>query len=129
MAFLLSAMILRGRAGKEEFTDEFVRSADVQEMQGRIQTKYDPEIDAMGQDRILSRIEVLTKDGRRISRMSDFRYRGGPDHPLSDAELEEKFIDCARGVIAPAKSRELLDLIWRIETLQTSGALIDLVTV
>jgi 2-methylcitrate dehydratase PrpD len=126
MAFLLSAMILRGRAGKEEFTDAFVRSADVQEMQSRIRTQYDPEIDAMGQDRILSRVEVLTKDGRRISRMSDHRYRGGPDHPLSDSELEEKFLDCARGVLSPTRSRELLDVIWRIEKLESSRALLDL---
>lgn len=126
MAFLLSAIILRGRAGKEEFTDEFVRSPEVQEMQARVQTQYDPEIDAMGQDRILSRVEVLTKDGRRISRMSDHRYRGGPDYPLSDAELENKFLDCARGILAPERLRDLLDAAWQVEKLQSSGALLDL---
>ncbi|KQT52484.1 MULTISPECIES: MmgE/PrpD family protein [unclassified Aureimonas] len=126
MAFLLSAMILRGRAGKEEFTDAFVRSPEVQAMQARVHTQYDPAIDAMGQDRILSRIEVSTTDGRRLSRMSDHRYRGGPDHPLSDAELEEKFLDGARGVLPPARSRELLDAVWRVETLRTSRTLLDL---
>lgn len=126
MAFLLSAMILRGRAGKEEFTDAFVRSPEVQAMQARVHTQYDPAIDAMGQDRILSRIEVSTTDGRRLSRMSDHRYRGGPDHPLSDAELEEKFLDGARGVLPPPRSRELLDAVWRVETLRTSRTLLDL---
>lgn len=126
MAFLLSSMILRGRAGKEEFTDAFVRSSQVQAIQRRIGTQFDPEIEAMGQDRILSRVEVVTTDGRRISRMSDHRYRGGPNYPLSDIELEEKFLDCARGVLAPAKSRKLLDVIWQVEKLESSVALLNL---
>lgn len=126
MAFLLSSMILRRRAGKEEFTDAFVRSPQVQAMQRRVRTQFDREIEMMGQDRILSRIEVLTRDGRRISRMSDNRYRGGPEHPLSDAELEEKFLDCAQGVLSPATSRKLLDLVWQVERLESSTALLDL---
>ena len=36
MAFLLSAMIISGKAGKAEFTDEFVLSGPVQDMQKRV---------------------------------------------------------------------------------------------
>ncbi|NIR31432.1 MAG: MmgE/PrpD family protein [Gammaproteobacteria bacterium] len=115
MAFLLSAIILRGKAGKSEFTDEFVRSHAVQEMQARVETQRDPAIDAMGYERIRSRIEVGTRDGRRLERWADENYRGGPDNPLSDAELEGKFRDCAHGLLEDPRVQELFDTLWALD--------------
>src|SRR3546814_16232740 len=47
-AFLLSAIILRGRCGKAEFTDAFVASQDCQAMQPRIQHAFHPALEAKG---------------------------------------------------------------------------------
>lgn len=115
MAFLLSAMILRGKAGKAEFTDEFVLSEPVQAMQLRVETVFDPEIDAMGYDRIRSRVEVTTKDGRKFDRWADENYRGSPHNPLSDDELECKFKDCAEGLLDDCRVQSLFDMVWKLE--------------
>jgi 2-methylcitrate dehydratase PrpD len=121
--FLLAAIILRGRAGKAEFTDAFVASDACQAMQGRIRTEFDPRIEAMGWDKILSRVQVALRDGRRLERWADERYRGGPDNPLSDAELEAKFLDCAEGLLAPAAARAVCDATWALERAPDVGAL------
>lgn len=115
MAFLLSSMIIAGKAGKAEFTNEFVLSDPVQAMQHRVFTRFDPEIDAMGQDRIRSRIEVETKDGRSIVRWADENYRGSPHNPLSDEEVEGKFLDCAHGLLTNDRSKAVFDLVWSFE--------------
>jgi 2-methylcitrate dehydratase PrpD len=115
MAFLLSAMIVAGKAGKAEFTDAFVQSKAVQDMQKRVFTEFDPEIDAMGQERIRSRLEVVTKDGRTIERWADENYRGGPHNPLSDAEVEGKFRDCAAGLIDESATRKVFEAVWSLE--------------
>ena len=115
MAFLLSAMIVAGKAGKAEFTDAFVQSKAVQDMQKRVFTEFDPEIDAMGHERIRSRLEVVTKDGRTIERWADENYRGGPHNPLSDAQLEGKFRDCAAGLIDEGAIRKVFDAVWSLE--------------
>lgn len=113
--FLLAAIILRGRAGKAEFTDAFVSSHPCQAMQKRIRTEFDPAIDAMGWDKIRSRLEVVLRDGRRLERWADEKYRGGPDNPLSEEQLEGKFLNCAEGLLDPAASRRVLDELWRLE--------------
>ncbi len=115
MAFLLSSIILTGRAGKAEFTDSFVQSPESQAMQLRVETQYDPEIAAMGHDKILSRIEVVTRSGEVLSKFSDDRYRGGPQNPLSDAEVERKFLDCVEGLMSAEQARRVLDTIWSLE--------------
>src|SRR5688500_86745 len=127
-AFLLSAIVLRGRAGKAEFTDQFVSSAKCQAMQQRIETEFDPEIEAMGWERIRSRIDVRTKDGRSITRWADENYRGSPHNPLSDAELEGKFRDCAAGLLNENRLARIFGAVWAIETLDDVVELLDLLS-
>ncbi len=115
--FLLAAIILRGRAGKAEFTDAFVSSEPCQAMQKRIATRFDQAIEEMGWDKIRSRVEVVTRDGRRFERWADEAYRGGPDNPLSDAQLEAKFRDCAEGLLDEAATQRLFGHAWRLEKL------------
>lgn len=125
MAFLLSSIILTGRAGKAEFTDAFVQSPESQAMQLRVETQYDPDIAAMGHDKILSRIEVVTKSGQVLKKFSDDRYRGGPNNPLSDAEVEQKFMDCVAGILSDERARQVLDLIWSLEDVDRAASLLD----
>ncbi len=123
--FLLAAIILRGRAGKAEFTDEFVSSDACQDMQGKIETRFDPEVEALGWDKIRSRLTVVTADGRTIERWADERYRGGPAHPLTDRELEGKVRDCAAGLLDEAQLQAFFDDIWKVETLADVSVLLD----
>lgn len=126
MAFLLSAMIVAGKAGKAEFSNEFVRSKPVQEMQRRVETAFDPEIDAMGHDRIRSRLVVETADGRTIERWADENYRGGPHNPLSDGEVEGKFRDCAAGLLDDGAVQRVFDLVWALESQDNVTDVLDL---
>jgi 2-methylcitrate dehydratase PrpD len=124
-AFLLAAIILRGRCGKEEFTDEFVSSDACQAMQERVETMFDQEIEDMGWDKIRSRVVVVTKDGRTLERWADEAYRGGPDNPLSDAELEDKFADNAAGLLSAERQAKLFELVWNLESLPDAGVLLE----
>lgn len=125
-AFLLTAIILAGRAGKNEFTDEFVSSQASQDMQARVETEFDQAIEDMGWDRIRSKIEVRTKDGRSFERWADENYRGSPHNPLSDRELEGKFRDCVEGLIEDARMQAVFDMVWSLEKANDVGRLYEL---
>ncbi len=124
--FLLAAILVAGRAGKQEFTHEFVTSAIVQDAQRRVRVHFDPAIEAMGFDKIRSRIEVVTRDGRRLTRWADERYRGGPDNPLTDLELEGKLQDAAAGLLDEAKCKKVAAFIWSLEQEPNATAILDL---
>lgn len=115
MHFLLAAIAIAGKAGKREFTDEFVSRADVSDMQRRVETIDDKEIEAMGYDRIRSRVEVITKDGRTLELWADENYRGSPHNPLTDEEVEGKLRDCAEGLLDEAQIKAVIDRIWHLE--------------
>jgi len=117
--FLLSSIILRRKAGIREFTDEFVASEPVQRMMDRVTTVFDPAIEAMGFEKIRSVVEVDLVDGRTFVQRSDEKYRGGPDHPLTRAELHERFNDCATLTLAPSQAAQALEQIESVEKLKS----------
>jgi 2-methylcitrate dehydratase PrpD len=123
MPALLSMMILKRRASHHEFLDEFVSSPAMQDMQKRTQCLGDPEIDARGYDLIRSRIEVDTKDGRKLVQWADERYRGGPLNPISDADLEGKFRMCAEGALADDAQARLLAAVKGLENVADAASL------
>lgn len=123
-AFMVSAIALRRKAGIHEFNDEFVQSAPVQAMMAKVERVLDPEIEALGWEKIRSTVEVDMTDGRTLVEAADERYRGGPDLPFTRDELFEKFSDCASLVLSPAGVDEVFAMVESIETLDDIGALV-----
>ena len=97
--FLLGVIALRRKAGIQEFTDEFVSSAPIQQIMTKVSTVFDQKIEAMGFDKIRSIVEVDLVDGRTFTQPSDERYRGSPAWPFTIAELRERFADCASPLV------------------------------
>src|ERR1700704_2572568 len=114
-AFMVSAIALRRKAGIHEFTDEFVRSAPVQQMMMKVERILDKEIEARGFEKIRSAVEVDLDDGRRLVEHADERYRGGPDRPFTRDDLHEKFSECAALVLPPASIEETFEMVESIE--------------
>jgi len=123
MAALLAMMILRGRAGPREFSDDFIQDHATQDMQRRITMHLDPGIEAMGKNIIRSRIELKTRDGRSLSRWADERYRGGPLKPMGDAELDDKFRTCTDGILDQRRQRRVLRLARTLHAAPRAGML------
>lgn len=115
MPALLSMILLRRKAGKLEFTDDFVSSSAMQGMQKLCRVHLDPEIEEMGFDKIRSRIEIVTKDGRRLVERADERYRGSPEKPMTDEELEVKMCAATDGIFSENEQRRLIEAVWNID--------------
>jgi 2-methylcitrate dehydratase PrpD len=128
MPFLLAAIVVSRKAGFQEFTPKFVGSSEVQALMQRIRMEFDPAIEAKGYDKMRSRVEVMLTNGQKLMREADERYRGGPDNPLSDDELVEKFTDCTQSILDQAVCEELIETVFGLEKLTDIRRLIDLAT-
>lgn len=123
---VLAMVALARRAGKAEFEDAFVQSPAMQAMQRRIETRFDAAIEAKGFDKMRSHIEIQLKDGRCVSGNADERYRGGPENPLTRAEVEAKARGCCEGTLDPERTDALIQAAWNILTLENGADLAQL---
>jgi 2-methylcitrate dehydratase PrpD len=123
-AFMVSAIALRRKAGVREFNDEFVRSAPVQALMAKVERVLDPDIEALGWEKIRSTVEVDLEDGRKLAVDADERYRGGPDLPFTREELHEKFSDCASLVYPQERIDEIFELVESLDNVVDIGELV-----
>ena len=123
----LAMIALARKAGKREFSDAFVSSPATQAMQRKITTELDPEIEKMGFDKMRSRISIRLRHGNTLEGSADERYRGGPDNPLSDAELEAKVHSCCESVLEHAAQSNLIDTARSITTLSDVTRLMQII--
>ncbi len=106
---VLSMIALNRKAGKVEFEDEFVQGDAMQAMQKRMVTEFDPEIEAMGFDKMRSSIHIELQDGHTVSGDADERYRGGPENPLTLEQLQDKVRGCCEGVLDSGQTETLIE--------------------
>jgi 2-methylcitrate dehydratase PrpD len=123
-AFMVSAIALRRKAGVHEFDDDFVRSEPVQALMQKVERVLDPEIEALGWEKIRSTVEVDLVDGRTLTQRADERYRGGPERPLTREELLEKFSDCASLVLPSERVTATFEMVESLERLDDVGDLV-----
>jgi len=123
MEFCMAILLLERKGGLQEFTDDVVNRADVQAMIRKVNFGVHPQAEAAGFDKMTTIIEVELTDGKVLKTQADFG-KGSPANPMTDAELSEKFRECAAwGKLDKAKAEEVLKLLWKIEELKDVNTL------
>jgi len=126
MEFCMAVLLLYGKAGLTEFTDEVVIRPEVQEMIRRIDFGVDPVAEAAGYNKMTTILEIRLKDGSVITGRADVA-KGNPANPMSYDEVAAKFLDCAAFAKWPAdKSKAIVEVVHTLEDLPHLGALIAL---
>ena len=105
LPYLLATILVRGRAGLAEFADEAARDADVLSVARRVTYELDTTIDYPRQ--FVGDVEITLTDGRVLRERQD-RPRGGPDAPLTHAEIEAKFRGNAALALASDKIERVI---------------------
>jgi 2-methylcitrate dehydratase PrpD len=120
MEFCMAILLIEGRAGLAEFTDETVHRDDVRAMIEKVDFVVDDEAEAAGYDKMTTIIDISLKDGRKVSGRADFG-KGSPANPMSYDEVAEKFRETA-GFGGLARNR-IEDVIAMVRDLETLGSI------
>ncbi len=105
LPYLIASILVRGKAGLAEFTDGAAHDADVLRITKLVTYEIDPTIDYPRQ--FVGDVEIALADGRTLRERQD-RPRGGPDAPLTRAELEAKFRGNAALALSDANVERLI---------------------
>ncbi|HUF81289.1 MAG TPA: MmgE/PrpD family protein [Burkholderiales bacterium] len=110
LAYGLAVIALDGAAFVEQYREDRLRDPRILDFIQRIEARVDPEIEAMGPAfRHAARLKVETRDGRVIEREILHR-RGSPENPLEPADIEYKFRNVTRGLLAPRRIERVIEL-------------------
>jgi len=111
--------LLRGDGAPTAFTDAVVTLPEIVALRDSVTATADPACHEASVT-----IEVAFKDGSTLTKHVE-RAIGSRERPLSNEQLEAKFMNQAELVIGEAQSRALLDLAWTIEDLGRAAAVAE----
>jgi 2-methylcitrate dehydratase PrpD len=107
MEYCLAVAALDGDCGLNQFTDERVACADVQELSRKVATSVDPSI-IYRNGVYPGTVTIRFRDNSELSRYAD-EAKGHPDLPLTLQESRLKFMACAARSISPQQAHEAFE--------------------
>lgn len=121
--FGVALALTRGRNGLGDYKVGFEESA-VHELSHKIKLVSVPEYGVMGRE---ARVEVVLTDGRKLEEAVT-GPKGEPDNPLSDAELDDKFLGLAALAVGESQASELNEMILDLESVADVNDVVRLLT-
>ena len=113
--YTVASALMHGSVRLAAFEPARMADAPTRSLMKRIALGVDPELDAAFPGRRAARIRMQLRDGRVLTHLQPTR-KGDPEQPLSDSELEQKFLELAAPVLGQAAATALLDRLKRIDT-------------
>jgi 2-methylcitrate dehydratase PrpD len=122
LPYSIAVMIVRGRAGLDEFTEEAIRDPAVLNLACKVRYELDPTIDYPRH--FSGHVKVFMQDGTLLEENQP-HPRGGFEDPLPPAEIEEKFRANARLTLPAGKVEDVIQAVNRLEALPAITILTD----
>ena len=117
LKYVVATALTHGSVRLAAFEPARINDPATRDLMARIEVAIDPELDAAFPQQRAARVAFVAHDGRQEEFLQPTRV-GDPDAPLSDAQLEEKYLELAVPVIGQGRAEELLQRLWKLEQLK-----------
>ena len=112
LKYVVATALTHGSVRLAAFSPERLQDAGTQALMHKISVSLDPQLDAAFPRQRAARVAIRAR-GRREEHLQPTRI-GDPDAPLSDAQLEAKYLELSIPVIGESGARELLSRLWKL---------------
>jgi 2-methylcitrate dehydratase PrpD len=122
LPYSVAVMLVHGRAGLEQFTDEAIGDPAVLSLAAKVRYVLDPTIDYPRH--FAGHVKVTMVDGR-VFEENQPHPRGGLEDPLPPAEIEEKFRANAGLALPASQVDDIVVTVDRLEEISSISLLTD----
>ena len=113
--FAAALAIVAGSAGVHDFSDANAKDPRIVALRDRVTATVDS---SLKEEQV--RATIVLKDGRRLEKFIE-HVVGSVERPMSDADLEAKFLGLAAGVLPESQSRALIARCRDVERLANAA--------
>jgi 2-methylcitrate dehydratase PrpD len=114
LQYVTAHALVHGSVRLVAFAPERLLDPDVRAVLAKVEVVADPVLSKGYPGQRAAHVEVELNDGRLLKHFQPTR-KGDPEMPLTDDEVNDKFLELAMPVIGDAAARELLATLWVLE--------------
>lgn len=113
--YSVAVALVAGNAGLTEFDKKSIIKTDILALSKKVRVTASDELTALVPEKRSAIVEVQLRDGRKLSERVDLP-KGEPENPMTDDELQAKFVDLAMyGGRTRQEAEAIADCVWNIE--------------
>jgi 2-methylcitrate dehydratase PrpD len=112
LPYSIASLLIRGKVDVSTYTDEAINDEDVLELAAKVSYEV-KDYDTFPQA-LPGGVRIRTRDGRTLEANLDYQ-RGGPENPMTDEQVREKFRANASLALAEAEVDALESAIMTLE--------------
>lgn len=120
--YTIALALALGCNERPQYSMDMIQDASLLHLASKVEVIPDAELEALYNDKWASIIEVTLKDGRVLTARRDLP-KGEPEHPLSDAELKEKFLSLASDCVSAERTQAIWETIFKLDEAADVSAL------
>jgi 2-methylcitrate dehydratase PrpD len=113
LKYVVASALAHGSVRLAAFEPQRLHDPATRSLMQKIDVRLEPQLDAAIPAQRAARVAILAR-GRREEHLQPTRI-GDPDAPLSDAQLEEKYLELAVPVLGEGRARDKLRQLWSLE--------------
>ncbi len=118
LPYVAAHALIHGSVRLNAFEPDRLNDPQLRALMAKVELAADPELSRNFPRQRAARVEIETTDGRKLSHFQETR-KGDPEMPLTDAELNDKYVELVAPVLGDAGARALLKDLWALETLKS----------
>jgi 2-methylcitrate dehydratase PrpD len=117
LQYTVAHALVHGSVRLNAFAPERLTDPNVRAVLARIEVQTDPELSKQYPVQRAAHVEIELNDGRVLKHFQPTR-KGDPEMPLTDDELNDKYLELAVPVLGDAAARALLAELWSLEKMK-----------
>ena len=126
IGYPVAAILVRGKISPEEMSISSLNDTKIKQLQNKIKLEENQNHTNAFPAKRYASVVITLQNGEKLQ-LENIEARGDPDNPLSDAEIETKFVQLTEGVISSSKQNQLIQLIDNLEKEDDINALLSLI--
>ena len=120
--YLIAHALVHGSVRLNAFDADRLDDPRIRALLRKVTLAEDPALTATFPNQRAAHVAILMRDGTRLEHFAPYR-KGDPEAPLSDADIDAKFVELVGPVLGEGESRTLLAALWKLEMLDGFPAL------
>jgi 2-methylcitrate dehydratase PrpD len=121
--YVMAVTALRGKIDLQSFEDEFLRSAEVHRLIGKVKVNGSTELDRHYPKYWPGQVTVTLSDGRKHSE-EIIAPKGDSENPMTRTDVEEKFLGLATPVLGEQKATLVKQEVSSLDSRESLAAML-----
>jgi 2-methylcitrate dehydratase PrpD len=127
LQFIVAAALTDGKVTREQTTVERRADPELIALAARVDLQGSPELEEQFPAHWPSHVQLTLKDGRTFDVQRD-DARGSATRPITDADIEEKFLDLTSTVLSPEVARQAVKTVNELESVVSMRQVAEMLT-